>query len=89
MRAYVDKYQLDYTVGFDATSAIFHAYHAFVLPTQFFVDKDGVIRYVQLGGITRDQADRIISSLLAGETIAPATPPARAVGRQATRYQRR
>jgi peroxiredoxin len=74
VRAYVDRYQLDYTVGFDATSAIFHAYHAFVLPTQFFVDKDGVIRHVQLGGITREQADRIISSLLADETIAPASP---------------
>jgi cytochrome c biogenesis protein CcmG/thiol:disulfide interchange protein DsbE len=75
VRAYVDKYQLDYTVGFDATSAIFHAYHAFALPTQIFVDKDGVIRNVQLGPVTRDQADRVISSLFAGETIAPPASP--------------
>jgi cytochrome c biogenesis protein CcmG/thiol:disulfide interchange protein DsbE len=87
VRAYVDKYQLDYTVGFDATSAIFHAYHAYVLPTQFFVDKDGVIRYVQLGGITREQADRVISSLLAGETIAPATPPASPAATPAARSE--
>ena len=65
VRAYVDRYGLKYTVGFDATSAIFHTYHAFGLPTQLFVDREGVIRDVVLGPISNAEAERILSGLLA------------------------
>jgi peroxiredoxin len=71
VRAYKDTYGIDYTVAFDASSAIFHAYQAFALPTHLFIDTDGVIRYEKIGPITREQADRVISSLLAGEPMAP------------------
>ena len=62
--AYVQRYSLGYTVGFDATSAVFHTYKAFVLPTQFFIDKNGVIRNVVLGQVTRDQVEAILAPLL-------------------------
>jgi len=74
VRQYVQTYGLDYTVGFDATSAIFHAYRAYVLPTQIFVDRDGLVHKVQLGGVTRAQAEATIQELLAGG--APASPAA-------------
>ena len=64
VRAYVERYGLDYKVGFDATSAIFHTYHAFGLPTQLFLDEDGVIRDVVLGPITREAAEQTIQDLL-------------------------
>ena len=64
VRAYVERYGLDYTVGFDATSAVFHTYHAFGLPTQLFLDENGVIREVVLGPITREQAESTIQGLL-------------------------
>jgi peroxiredoxin len=65
VRAYVQRYSLGYTVGFDATSAVFHTYRAFGLPTQFFLDKNGVIRTVVLGPVTRDQVEAILAPLLA------------------------
>jgi cytochrome c biogenesis protein CcmG, thiol:disulfide interchange protein DsbE len=65
VRAYVERYALPYTVGFDATSAIFHAYHAYGLPTQLFLDRDGVIRNVVLGPIGRTQVEQILAPLLA------------------------
>jgi peroxiredoxin len=65
VRAYVQRYSLGYTIGFDATSAIFHTYRAFVLPTQVFIDRDGVIRQIVLGQVTRDQAEQILAPLLA------------------------
>ena len=64
VRAYVERYGLEYTVGFDATSAVFNTYHAYGLPTQLFLDKDGVIRDVVLGPITREQAETTIQGLL-------------------------
>ena len=65
VRAYVERYDLGYTVGFDATSAVFHTYRAFGLPTQFFLDRSGVIRNVWLGPVTRDQVEQILAPLLA------------------------
>ena len=65
VRAYVDRYDLAYKVGFDGTSAIFHTYRAFGLPTQLFLDREGVIRQVVLGPVTRAQAETILAPLLA------------------------
>ena len=65
VRSYVERYGLDYTVGFDATSAIFHTYRAFGLPTQYFLDRDGVIRDVVLGPVNRAQAEQILAPLIA------------------------
>lgn len=64
VRAYVQRYSLGYTVGFDATSAVFHTYRAFGLPTQIFLDKNGVIRNVVLGPVTHDQVEAILAPLL-------------------------
>jgi len=61
----VQTYGLQYTVGFDATSAVFHAYRAFGLPTQYFIDTNGVIRQVVLGPVTRAQASGYVEALLA------------------------
>ncbi len=71
VRAYVERYGLTYTVGFDVTSAIFHTYHVFGLPTHLFMDGDGVIRDVVLGPLTRDKADTIVSRLFAGSLGSP------------------
>jgi thiol-disulfide isomerase/thioredoxin len=65
VKAYADRYGLGYTIGFDGTSAIFHTYHAFVMPTQIFLDRDGKVSQVILGRITREEAEAIIAGLLA------------------------
>ena len=74
VRAYVQKYGLNYTVGFDATSAIFHTYHAYGLPTQLFLDRNGVIRDVVLGPVSETQVEQILAPLIGSPTSgAPAT----------------
>ncbi len=65
VRRYAETYDLDYTIGFDATSAIFRAYQAYGLPTQLFLDRDGVIRAVVKGPLSEVQAERILAPLLA------------------------
>ena len=64
VKNYVNTYGLDYTVGFDATSAVFHTYHAFGLPTQVFIDGNGVIQKVIYGPVTREEAAGYIEPLL-------------------------
>ena len=65
VRRYAETYGLDYTIGFDATSAVFGAYRAYGLPTQYFVDRDGVIRSVWKGPVTEEQAEQLLAPILA------------------------
>lgn len=64
IRAYAERYELDYTIGFDASGDIYREYRIFGLPTQVFIRPDGVIDAV---GKTVDQA----SATVAIERILP------------------
>lgn len=56
IRAYAERYDLRYTIGFDASGHIFRRYRVFGLPTQFFIRPDGVIDAV---GKTVDEATAV------------------------------
>jgi peroxiredoxin len=64
IRAYAERYDLTYTIGFDASGHIYRQYKVFGLPTQFFIRPDGVIDSV---GKTVDEA----SAVAAIEAILP------------------
>jgi thiol-disulfide isomerase/thioredoxin len=57
VQAYADRYQLGYTIGFDGSGLIFHEYKAYGLPTQIFIDQNGVIRSII--GAPLDEASAI------------------------------
>lgn len=65
VRRYAETYELEYTIGFDATSAIFRTYQAYGLPTQLFLDRDGIIRSIVRGPLSEIEAERILAPLLA------------------------
>ncbi len=56
IRAYAERYDLDYTIGFDASGHVYREYRVFGLPTQFFIRPDGVIASV---GKTIDEAGAV------------------------------
>jgi peroxiredoxin len=56
IRAYAERYELGYTIGFDASGDVFREYRVFGLPTQFFIRPDGVIASV---GKTVDEATAV------------------------------
>jgi thiol-disulfide isomerase/thioredoxin len=64
VRAYAQKYGLDFTIGFDATSAIFKTYRAYGLPTHFFLDGNGVVRAIHLGPMTQAEGEAFLAPLL-------------------------
>jgi peroxiredoxin len=80
VRAYAETYSLPYTIGFDATSAIFRTYRGFGLPTHVFLDADGVIRWVNYGPLRAADVDAVVGPLLdeaavdASSSPAPGTP---------------
>lgn len=70
VEAYADTYSLPYTIGFDATSAVYRAYQGFGLPTHYFLDGDGVIRDVVFGPVNRAQVAEIVEPLLSEAELA-------------------
>jgi thiol-disulfide isomerase/thioredoxin len=62
--AYAERYDLAYTIGFDASGHIFREYKVYALPTQFFIDTNGVIDTVINGPVELDGASALIESLL-------------------------
>lgn len=63
-RRYAERYGLEYTIGADVTGAIFDAYRVFALPTQFFVDPDGVIRQIVNGPVDEARAVQLVEAIL-------------------------
>ena len=72
IRSYATRYQLPYTIGFDAYGYILHAYRVYALPTQFFIDTSGAIRTVVNGPVDEQGAAALIESML---PTAPAASP--------------
>jgi peroxiredoxin len=61
---YAETYSLDYTIGFDATGAVFDAYQGYGLPTHVFIDAEGVIQNLRYGPVDREAAAELIEPLL-------------------------
>ena len=61
---YADRYELDYTIGFDGSGHIFREYRAYALPTQYFIDPDGVLAQIVVGPVDEAGASALIESLL-------------------------
>jgi cytochrome c biogenesis protein CcmG, thiol:disulfide interchange protein DsbE len=64
VKAYADRYRLGYTIGFDGSGHVLREYRVFALPTQFFIDVDGVIRQVVSGPVDEQGARALIESML-------------------------
>ncbi len=80
VRRYVETYGLGFTVGFDATSAVFRAWRGYGLPTHYLIDADGVIRAVHYGPVNERSAEILLASIMppaASGTPSPAStsPP--------------
>jgi cytochrome c biogenesis protein CcmG, thiol:disulfide interchange protein DsbE len=80
VRAYAVKYGLDYTVAADLAGDVFRRYRIYGLPTQVFLDANGIIRSIVQGPVDADIADANLALIgLPPETASPpgspATPP--------------
>jgi thiol-disulfide isomerase/thioredoxin len=56
VRAYAERYGLDYTVAADLAGDVFRRYRVYGLPTQYFIDENGIIRSIVQGPMTPESA---------------------------------
>ena len=65
IRRYVDAYGIAYPIVADLTGSIFRAWRVYGLPTQFILDRDGMIRAVVQGPVDAATAESLVAPLLA------------------------
>jgi cytochrome c biogenesis protein CcmG/thiol:disulfide interchange protein DsbE len=75
VRAYAEKYGLGYTVAADLTGDVFRHYRVFGLPTQYFLDENGVIRSIVQGPVSPESAAANLALLGLKNTEASPSPP--------------
>ncbi len=72
VQRYAETYDLPYTIGFDGTSQVFHAWRGYGLPTSYFIDAEGIIRAVHYGPLSMAGAEDLLSTII--PAAAPAAP---------------
>jgi cytochrome c biogenesis protein CcmG, thiol:disulfide interchange protein DsbE len=73
--AYAQRYQLPYTIGFDGSGDVLREYKVYALPTQFFIDVNGVIQQVVSGPVDEQGARALIESMLPQQPVGSSVPP--------------
>jgi peroxiredoxin len=71
---YVDTYDLGYRIGADVSGDVFRTYKVFALPTQFFIDGNGIVRKVVNGPLDDAGARAILDALLNPVTATSPVP---------------
>ncbi len=69
VRAYAERYELPFTIAFDASADAFDLYRVFALPTQIIIGPDGRITDVVNGPMTVESAEQLLG-------LAPPSPAA-------------
>ncbi|HLY15052.1 MAG TPA: TlpA disulfide reductase family protein [Candidatus Limnocylindrales bacterium] len=74
--AYARSYNLTYTIAADLTGDVFNLYGVYALPTQVFIDPNGIVRAVVNGPLTAAQAATYVAQILppAGASASPGSP---------------
>jgi peroxiredoxin len=73
VRKFVAQYNLTYPIALDRDGSVTNAFRVFPLPTSFFIDAQGRIRYVHVGELTLDDVTARFTELQQ-EGLALGTP---------------
>jgi len=63
-RKFIGKYNLAFATGLDKSGEIRKNYQIYGMPTTLLVDRQGIIQYLHLGGVTEDSIRHELDKLL-------------------------
>ena len=63
VRQYVDKAGMNFPIGVDGTQSVASLYRVAGIPTHIFIDRDGIIRDIQVGGMSRSTMKQKLSKV--------------------------
>lgn len=63
VKAYAERTGLTMPIGVDPTNEIAEAYAVGAIPAHYFIDRDGVVKDIRVGGLAPDTMDSILKEL--------------------------
>ena len=63
VRAFVTRYGATYPIALDTAGETERAFQIYPIPTSYFVDTQGVMRYVRVGTLTQDEVEVLFARL--------------------------
>jgi cytochrome c biogenesis protein CcmG/thiol:disulfide interchange protein DsbE len=71
VRGYVQRTGLTYAIGLDQTTEIAARYRIVGIPTHFFVDKNGIIRELRIGSMSKKTMEKNVKEIMSSNTAVP------------------
>lgn len=66
VKGFVNQLGVNFPVVYDITGEVFDRYLVRPMPTSYFIDQDGIIRFLFIGPMTEDDMEQRIRLLLDG-----------------------
>jgi cytochrome c biogenesis protein CcmG, thiol:disulfide interchange protein DsbE len=63
IRSFIEQYGVTYPIALDTDAAIDRAFQVYVLPTTFFIDQNGKIRYMRFSTMTTEDVETLFNKL--------------------------
>jgi cytochrome c biogenesis protein CcmG/thiol:disulfide interchange protein DsbE len=63
VRAFVTRYGANYPIALDTAGETARAFQIYPIPTSYFVDAHGVMRYVRVGTLSQDEVESLFARL--------------------------
>lgn len=64
VRDYVERVGVTYTIGLDQDTAIAATYRIVGIPTHFFIDRDGIVRELRIGSMSRGTMEKKVEAIM-------------------------
>jgi peroxiredoxin len=63
VRAFVDRYGVTYPIALDVSGDTARAFQIYPIPTSYFIDQTGMIRYVRVSALTAQEVEALFTRL--------------------------
>ncbi len=63
VKEFVDQYGVSYPIALDDTGEVARDFRLYPIPVSYFIDRDGNIRYIRIGGLTTADVEEIFRRL--------------------------
>ncbi len=63
IQKFATRYGVTYPIALDETGSVSQAYKLYPIPVSYFVDREGTVRFVRIGGLTTEDVEELFSRL--------------------------
>ena len=63
VRQFGEQYGVTYPIALDETGSVSQAYKIYPIPVSYFIDREGTVRFIRIGGLTTEDVEELFNKL--------------------------